>query len=168
MVSSRMKTVKPQVWYFIGKIWNSMPENFCSWVFPYSSTSRMFYLWHVVFNDKGHIMVLTSSDHSMVVCRGRVRPYRVNSLILRINNGISVVISHPIVDYLLSTYLDCILEQRFLVSSVFLLLGAYPVPVGGCQALIGFLGLEGFLGWGPPHEVIIAVVRVLVQHILAA
>ena len=81
--AARIKTGKPQVWYSIGKIWNSMPANLCSGVFLYSPISRMFYLWHAVLNDKVHLMLLTASFHSMVAWRRRVYQPRVNSLILR-------------------------------------------------------------------------------------
>ena len=60
-------------------------------------------------------------------------------------NGILMVISHPAVAYMLSTVLYYLLEQELCKYSILRPVGADPVPVGGRQALVGFLGLEVFL-----------------------
>ena len=71
--------------------------------------------------------------------------------------------SHSTVAYLFYTSLDCILEQEIYKSSIVRPIGANSVPMGGCQALIGFLGLESFLGWGYPYEVSIAEFGVVIH-----
>ena len=78
----RTNTGQPQVWYFVGNIWNSTFTNFWFGFFPSFSISRMLYLLHASFDDNGHIMVITASGHIIVECRKSLRLPMVNSLIL--------------------------------------------------------------------------------------
>ena len=82
--ASSKNTGQTQVWYYVGKIWNSIPENFCSGVFPLLYIYSMLYLWHDALNEKDHIMVITASGHNMVAWMRRFQLTRVNSLILRL------------------------------------------------------------------------------------
>ena len=90
-------------------------------------------------------MVLTKSGHSLVAWSMRIQLPRFNALILRINNYVLAVREHPTAAYLLSASFDCLLEQGLYEPSFVLPIGADPVPVGGHQSHVGFLGPKGFL-----------------------
>ena len=72
-----------------------------------------------------------------------------------------VVRSNPSVAYLFPAGLDWLLEQGLCKYSVFFPVGSDSGPVGGCQALVRFILLDGFLIWGSPHEVSIGVFGVV-------
>ena len=74
-----------------------------------------------------------------------------------------MVISHPTVAYLFSTGIGCLLEQGLWKYSTVRPVGAEPGPVGECQALMVFLDMEVFLSLGSPHEVGVAVVKLVVH-----
>ena len=96
---SSTKTGQSQVWYSIGKFWNSTPKHFWSGVFPSSSIYRMLYLWHAALKEKGRIMELTTSCHNMVAWRRRIQLPSVNDLILR--STISFLWWEPTPEYLM-------------------------------------------------------------------
>ena len=73
-----------------------------------------------------------------------------------------VVRAYPTVAYLFSTVLDCLLEQGLCKYYVACPVGTDTVPVGGLQALVGFLGLQVFLIWGYPYKVSISLVIIVV------
>ena len=75
-----------------------------------------------------------------------------------------MVIAHSSVAYLLSTGLDCVLEPVPCEPSVFFPVYADPGPMGCWQALLDFLGPKGFLIWGFPHKLRIAIVRVVIHQ----
>ena len=56
-----------------------------------------------------------------------------------------MVRAHPEVAYLLPAGLESLFEQGLCEPSVVHPVGVDPAPMGGCQALLGFLGLTGFL-----------------------
>ena len=64
---------------------------------------------------------------------------------------------------MLSTGLDHPFEQGICEPFIIRPVGAELGPVGGCKALVGLLGTEGFLIRGSPHEVSVVVVG-LVLH----
>ena len=80
-----------------------------------------------------------------------------------LKNCILVVRSHPAVAYLLYTGMYCPLEQGICGYYFVRPVGEDSGPLGGCQELVGFLGLENFPRWGSSHEVIISVVQVVVH-----
>ena len=59
--------------------------------------------------------------------------------------------------------MDRLLEQGLYKYSIIRPVDADPGPVGGFQALVGFLGLEYFSRLVSPHEASIAVFIVVVQ-----
>ena len=90
--------------------------------------------------------MLTASGHIMLACRRRVWLPRVNSLILSSTIAFLVVKSHLAVTYIFSIGLYFLFEQGLCKPYVVVPVYADPGPVGGWQALIGLLGIEGFLG----------------------
>ena len=64
-----------------------------------------------------------------------------------------MVRAHPKLAYLLYTGMECLIEQGICESSVVCPVGTDPRTVGGSQALVYFLGLEGFLIRYSPNEV---------------
>ena len=80
-----------------------------------------------------------------------------------LKNFIFVVRAHPKLAYLLYTGMECLIEQGICESSVVCPVGTDPRTVGGSQALVYFLGLEGFLTQVSPHEAKIEFVVVVVH-----
>ena len=124
----------------------------------------MLYVRNSTLNNNGHIMVLASYGTSVVEWRRRVQLPRVNSLILHSKMVFLVLVYYTALTYMLSTYLDWILEQGLWKSSIICPVITEPGTLCRHKNLISFLGLQGFLIWGPPDEVDIALFGAVIHN----